>query len=108
VVQHDDVIHVGVHHSMSALDRLSALEHDGAIPVCVQEREVLSRAEYARVELLQPPCPRRERLPCMLIACREACAGRILVEWECVAFCLCEAVIAVIAWTQGPMRQLTR
>jgi len=86
VVRHDNPVHAGVHRGVGILDRQDAFEHDGAIPVLAQERDVLPRAKPARVGLLQPPGAEREGLARLLVPRRETRAERVQVERERGAF----------------------
>jgi len=72
----------GSHRGVGILDRLDALEYDGAVPVLAQEREVFPSAERARVGLLQPPCAEGERLARLHVSRRETRAERVQVERE--------------------------
>ena len=77
MARHDNAVHAGVHHGVGVLDRLDAFEHDGAVPVLAQEREVFSSAERARVGLSQPPDAERERLARLLVSRRETRPERV-------------------------------
>ena len=86
VVRHDNPVHAGVHRGVGVLDRQDAFEHDWAVPVLAQKRDVLPRAKPARVGLLQPPGTERERLARPLVSRRETRAEPVQVERERGAF----------------------
>ena len=82
MVRHDDAVHAGVHRRVGVLHRLDALEHDRAVPVLAQEREVLPRAEEARVGFAQPPGTELSRLARLRVARGQTRAERVQVQRE--------------------------
>ena len=86
MVRHDNAVHADVHRGVSVLDRLDAFEHDGAVPVLAQERDVFPRVELARVDLIQPGGAELERLTRLLVSHRETRPERGHVERKRGAF----------------------
>ena len=82
MVGHDDAVHAGVYGRVSVGHRLDALDHDGTFPIIAEEREVLPRAEQARVGLSQPRGANFKPQGGLFVARREAIAEPVEVERE--------------------------